>query len=272
MVEPIVVPSFVADGKPVTEDRLLGGRVRLVQPASGYRAAIDPVLLAAAVPAEADDVVLDVGCGVGAASLCVAARVPGARLFGIERERALVKLAQHNAGLNGVGDRMTVMIGELRSPPVRLAPGTFDHVMANPPYFDEGSGTLPPDPIKVRATVSAGDRGGSSDPTASLEDWLKFCLLMARPRGTVTIIDRPERLDRLLAFARDRLGGLTIFPLWPGPAGGDGKPAKRIIATGRKGMKGPIRLDAGLVLHQIGGAFTTEADAVLRDGRGLSLT
>lgn len=267
MVEPIVFPSFVADGKPVTEDRLLGGRVRLVQPATGYRAAIDPVLLAAAVPAEDGDTVLDVGCGVGAASLCVAARVPGARLFGIERERSFVKLAQHNAGLNGVGDRLTIMIGDLRSPPVRLAPGTFDHVMANPPYFDEGSGTIPPDPIKARATVSAGPM--SSEVATSLEDWLKFCLLMARPRGTVTIIDRTERLDRLLVFARDRLGEMTIFPLWPGPAGGDGKPAKRIIASGRKGMKGPLRLDAGLILHQVGGAYTPEADAVLRDGRGL---
>src|SRR3546814_8190614 len=48
----------------ITEDAFLGGRVKLRQPEVGYRAAIDPVLLAAAVPAVAGERVADLGCGV----------------------------------------------------------------------------------------------------------------------------------------------------------------------------------------------------------------
>jgi tRNA1(Val) A37 N6-methylase TrmN6 len=71
-----------------TEDFLLGGRVRLEQPAVGLRAAIDAVLLAAAIPARAPEAVLELGCGTGAALLCLAARLPG--------------LALHDVGINRV--------------------------------------------------------------------------------------------------------------------------------------------------------------------------
>ena len=64
--------------------RLLGGRVVCLQTKNGYRAAIDPVFLAAAIDANAGDRVLDVGSGTGAASLCLAARIPGVEITGIE--------------------------------------------------------------------------------------------------------------------------------------------------------------------------------------------
>src|SRR5437763_11119775 len=123
-------PSF-------TEDRLLGGRIRLKQPAAGYRVAIDPVFLAAAIPAEPHHLVLDVGCGAGAAMLCLAARVPHSRVVGLEMQRDLVRLAGDNVILNGLEARASVMIGDLLQPPPRLSPGAFDHVIANPPHHPQ---------------------------------------------------------------------------------------------------------------------------------------
>src|SRR6516164_9765315 len=96
---------------------LVGGRVRLRQPADGYRAAIDPVFLAAAVPAEPHQLVLDVGCGPGAAMFCLAARVPHCRVVGLEMQRELVRLAGDNAILNALETRVSVMIGDLSHPP-----------------------------------------------------------------------------------------------------------------------------------------------------------
>ncbi len=121
-----------------TEDRLLDGRIRLRQPATGYRVAIDPVFLAASVPAEPRQLVLDVGCGAGAAMLCLAARVPHLRVVGLEMQRDLVRLAGDNVILNGLDARASVMIGDLLHPPPRLSPGAFDHVMANPPFQQRG--------------------------------------------------------------------------------------------------------------------------------------
>src|SRR3954471_8136349 len=85
-------------------------------------------------PAAPHQQILDAGCGVGAAMLCLAARVSQCRVVGIELQRDLVRLAGDNLLLNGGADRLSVMVGDLLQPPPRLSPGSFDHVMANPPF------------------------------------------------------------------------------------------------------------------------------------------
>jgi tRNA1(Val) A37 N6-methylase TrmN6 len=173
----------------------------------------------------------------------------------------MVRIASANAKANGMAERVEFFLGNLLSPPIRLTPASFDHVMANPPFMPEGRGNPPPDPAKATATVE--------DATAGLEQWLRFCLLMVRPKGTVTLIHRADRLPELLAGIGDRLGDVCIFPLWPS---GDGKtPAKRILIRGRRSGGGPVSILPGLVLHEQGGAYTAAADRVLRQGGALSL-
>ena len=242
----------------VTDDSLLDGRVRLRQPASGYRVAIDPVLLAAAVPAAPGEHVLDVGAGVGAAALCLAHRVDGCRLAGLELDGGLVRLAQENAVLNGFEQRLSFLQGDLTSPPPGLDAGSFDHVMANPPFLEPARSSPSPDAARARASVECrGDLG----------DWVAFCLAMARRRGSVTLIQRADRLDAVLAALTPGAGAVTVFPLWPGGQG----PAKRVIVQARKGMAAPMRLLPGLTLHGEGGAFTPRANAILRTGAALDL-
>jgi len=250
--------EFPAEDPSFTEDRLLGGRIRIKQPAIGYRVAIDPIFLAAAVPAEPHQLVLDVGCGVGAAMLCLAARVPHSRLVGLEMQRDLVRLAGDNVILNGLEARASVMIGDLLHPPPRLSPGAFDHVMANPPYGERGHAKLPATNNKSAATIE-GD--------ADLADWVRFSLAMVRSSGTVTFIHRADRLDALLGHIAGRAGEVVVFPVWPR----QGKPASRILVRVRKQVAAPARLSPGLVLHEADGSFTATADGVLREGRGLDL-
>ncbi|MEZ5830853.1 MAG: hypothetical protein R3D05_06700, partial [Dongiaceae bacterium] len=76
-----------------TTDTVLGGRVTLHQPASGYRVAIDPILLAAACPAEPGEIIVDLGCGVGTAALCLARRVRDVRCVGVDLQQELITLA-----------------------------------------------------------------------------------------------------------------------------------------------------------------------------------
>ncbi len=248
---PAAAPSF-------TEDRLLGGRIRLRQPATGYRVAIDPVFLAASVPVEPHQIVLDVGCGAGAAMLCLAARVPHTRLVGLEMQRDLVRLAGDNAILNALEARVSVMIGDLLHPPPRLSPGAFDHVMANPPFNEPGRAAISAQPGKAAATIE-GD--------ADLAAWVRFSLAMVRPKGTVTFIHRADRIDALLGEIAGRAGEVVVFPLWPG----EGRAASRVLVRARKQVAAPARLAAGLVLHRPDGRPTDRAEGVLREGRELEL-
>ncbi len=123
----------------------------------------------------------------------------------------------------------------------------------------EGSGQPPPDPAKAAATVEGADAG--------LVEWLRFCLLMVRPKGTVTLIHRADRLADLLAGLAGKLGDIAIFPLWPG---GDGRtPAKRILISGRRGAGGPLAIMPGLFLHEPDGSYTAAAERILRRGEAL---
>lgn len=245
------------------ETALLGGRLTLLQPRDGYRVAIDTVLLAAAVEARPGDAVLDIGAGVGAAALALARRLPDVRVTGLEQDAALVRLARRNAEANGLADRVRFLAGDLAQPPAELTAQGFDHAMANPPYLEAGRGTEPPDADKAAATVER----------TPLADWLRFAHRMVVERGSVTVIHRADRLDRLLAAAVPRLGALVVYPLWPGPAPGQpgARPPKRILVQGRKGAETPLRIAPGMILHAASGAFTRAAEAVLRDGAALRL-
>src|SRR5258705_11542008 len=86
----------------LTEDAVLGGRLRLRQPRRGHRVGHDAILLAASVPARAGETVVELGAGVGAAGLALAARVPGIRLTMIELVPRLAALAVEDAQLNGI--------------------------------------------------------------------------------------------------------------------------------------------------------------------------
>jgi len=242
----------------VTEDAILGGTVRVRQPAAGFRVAIDSVLLAAAVAAEPGEEVLEPGAGVGAAALCLARRVAGARVTGIEVAPDLVRLAGDNARLNGLAPAVNIMIGDIARPPPRVLPASFAHVMMNPPYLPASRAQAPPDAGKARAHVEG---------EADLAAWLDFAFHMVRPRGTVTVIHRADRLDAILARLHARAGAIVVFPLWPGR---DGKPAKRVLVRAERGGQTPLRLAAGLVLHEADGRYTAEADRVLR-GAALEL-
>ena len=244
----------------VTEDAFLGGRLTIRQPVEGYRAAMDPVLLAAAAPALARGRVLDVGCGVGTAGLCYLERVGGPSLVSLEIDPQLAALAGVNAQKNGFAGRMEVLEGDLLSLRADvLTPNGFDAVITNPPYLRAGHADRPPNAIKDRANVEG---------EADLGKWLDFCLRMLKQKGWLVMIHRADRVDEILSHLHGRVGDITIIPLWPRP----GRDAKRVIIKGRKAIKSPARFSAGLVLHPDDERrYSAEATAILRDGGPLDL-
>lgn len=245
-------PPVLPEGPETSVDPLLGGRVQLEQPLRGYRVAIDPVLLAAACPAAAGDLVLDAGCGTGAAALCLAARVPGVRLVGLELQPLHAALARANAARNGLADSFTVLEGDLARPP-KVALVEADHVLSNPPFAAAGAHTSAAEPARAIA------HGESS---LELAGWVEACLRRTRTGGTLTMIHTAGRLDAMLAALSGKAGAVEILPLWPRA----GEEAKRVVVRARKGGRSPTRLLPGLVLHREDGSFTEAAEAVLRCG------
>jgi tRNA1(Val) A37 N6-methylase TrmN6 len=232
----------------------LGGRVDAWQPAHGFRAGLDSVTLAAAVPARAKEHVCELGAGVGVAALCLAARVRDLHITAVEIDEDLAALTQANAERNHAP--VDVVIADVLKRPRTIARQSFHHVMTNPPFHDIGRGTRAPEPMKARATsVHAHD----------LVVWLRFARALARPKGTITAIVPPDQVPLALEALSPAGQGVEIIPLWPKP----GAPAKRVIIRTRMNSKAPLQLRAGLLLATTGGKPTPEAEAVLRHGGAL---
>lgn len=239
-----------------SEDGFLGGRLTLLQPRGYGRAGIDAVFLAAAAPAGTGERALELGSGTGAAALCLAHRVDGLAVSGLELQPDLVALAQRNAERNGLADRVQFQTGDLREAPEGVRRTAFDHILMNPPYYP--AGTVRPSPKPMKATAH-------SELMGNLADWIGFGLARLRPRGTLMVIHHVERLGELLGMLERGAGEIRAFPLWPR----QDRPAKRVLVRARKGSAAPFRLLPGLVLHREDGGFTDGAEAVLRHGAAL---
>ncbi|MEQ8585594.1 MAG: methyltransferase [Thalassobaculaceae bacterium] len=232
-----------------TEDLLLDGQVRLIQQKSGYRAAIDPVLLAASIPARQGDRLVDLGCGAGAVFACVAGRVDGVEVIGVERDGAMAELARRTLALNGLAGRIEA--ADLTALAGTWEAGAIDHVATNPPYLPADRADPSPHPGRAAAGVEDG---------SDLAAWVAVARRCLRHKGTLTVVHRADRLGDILAACDRGFGSVTVFPLYPKA----GRDAGRVLVRAVRGGRAPLRLGAGLILHGPDGGYTEAADAVLR--------
>jgi tRNA1(Val) A37 N6-methylase TrmN6 len=240
----------------VTCDEFLGGRVRAYQPAKGFRAGLDSVLLAAGVSVKPGETVFDLGQGAGIASLCLLSRAGDIRIEGLEIDAPLRALAEANARLNGFAQRMRCWHGDACRPPSELARNSFDHVMTNPPFLVEGNATTGPNPGKAGAIAL--DEDGEAA-------WFKSALALLKPKGWLTVIHRADALGRIQGYLARGTGDVEVIPIYPSA----GKPAIRVLVRARKGARGPMRISPGLVVHEPSGAFTAPVEAILRENAPL---
>ena len=242
----------------VTQDGLLDGRIALRQSADGYRAGMDAALLAASCDARDGDRVIEAGCGPGAALLTSAVRLSGASFTGVERDPPALTLATENIGLNGLGERVTAIAGDVTAPFKALGLAPFDAALANPPYFDDARAIRGPAPPKTAAWIAEG----------GLAAWSAFLLKAVRDGGTITVIHRADRLADILQQLGAKAGSFRIRPVQPRADA----PAKRVLVRAIKGGKAPLVLLPPLVLHEADGAHTSAAEAILRGAADLPWT
>ena len=242
--------SLATRAAALTDDRALGGRVRLRQPAKGYRAGLDAALLAAACDAGDGARVIEAGCGVGAVLLAAAVRCPGARFWGVERDAEAAALARHNIADNGLAARVAVLEADIGAG-ARPAGAPFDAALCNPPFFDDAGSLRAPHPAKRGAFMSDDGLGA----------WIGYLLEAVRDGGTVTLIHRADRLADILALLGARTGSLQVCPIQPFAD----QPAGRVVVRAVRGGKAPLRLLPALALHERGGAkHAPAAEAILR--------
>ncbi|KAG1715135.1 hypothetical protein GQR58_000091 [Nymphon striatum] len=257
-MSPLSADGF--DAADLSRNAFLGGKVSLLQPVKGYRAGVDPVLLAASVAAKSGQSVLDLGCGAGAALYCLAARVPDLSLWGLERQADYAELARQNAALNGWDAR--IITGDVADMPAPLKSQRFDHILTNPPYFDRSAST---------AASDAGREAAMGQDTG-LDTWVSAASKRLAPRGMLHMVHRAERLPDILTGFCAHLGSVEVQPLSPRKS----RAANLVLVRGRKGGRADFILHSPWVLHsgprhtQDAESYVSQIRAVLRDGAELT--
>ena len=246
-----------------SDDAVLGGRLTLRQPLSGHRVGHDAILLAAATGGRAGELAVDLGAGVGAAGLALAARVAGLKVTLVEIDAALSRLAADNARLNRLDDRVGAVTCDAEDvsalAAAGLAAGSADRVLMNPPFHDARRHSVSPD--ARRRLAHAGD-------LALLARWVASAARLLKPHGVLTLIWRADGVDDVLRTLAGEFGAVAVLPVQPREAA----PAIRVLVRAVKsGTGGPVD-HPPLVLNDTHGKPSAAAEAVLRGGATLSIT
>lgn len=236
----------------VTYDRFLGGAVTVVQPARGYRAGMDAVLLAASLVAKHGESLAEAGSGAGAALLCAAHRLSECHITGFERDGDAIALSQQGIAANALGERVDIRTQDVGERPSALE-NVYDQSFSNPPFFD---------PDAIRAPAPGKQAAFLAD--TPLKAWILFLHHITKPGGRMTMIHRAAALADLLELLNPRAGEIEVLPIRPT----SGAPASRVLVRARKGLRrGPVSLYDGVVLHQTaGGPYTERAAACFNGG------
>lgn len=236
----------------VTHDRFLNGAVTVVQPARGYRAGMDAVLLAASLSAGKDEALAEAGSGAGAALFCAAHRLGEATFTGFERDPSALALAGEGHAANAFGARVVIRNHDVAERPAALE-NVFDQSFSNPPFFD---------PAAVRAPAPGREAAYLAE--TPLKAWILFLHHITRPGGRITLIHRAAALADLLELLNPRTGEIHVLPIRPAP----GVAASRVLIRARKGLRrGPVTLYDGLALHdEPGGPYSKRASDCFTGG------
>jgi tRNA1(Val) A37 N6-methylase TrmN6 len=247
----------------LTDDAVLGGRLRLRQPRRGHRVGHDAILLAAAIPAQAGEHAVDLGAGVGAAGLALATRVPGVHVTLVEVDPSLAALAAGNAERNGMAARVRAAVLDVTAPAraftaAGLGAGCAARVLMNPPFND---------PLRQRASPDPRRRLAHAGRDDALAAWIKAAAWLLPARGTLSLIWRADGLADVLRALAAAFGAVTILPVHGNPK----EPAIRVLVRASKGSHAPLTLLPGFMLNDAAGHPTAEAETVLREGAALAL-
>ena len=238
----------------VTDDQFLHARVKLRQFAKGHRAGSDAVFLAATIPPTLNGQVVDAGSSSGAVGLMAAWRAPQSRVQLVDINADVLDLATFNIESNAMQSRVHIQVADLfvshaEREACGICRGDADLVLSNPPFLDEGQARISPDEDRVRAHVM---------PDGGLEKWILACLHMLKPNGVLTMIHRADQLDELLHLMQGRFGDIAILPIYPR----EDETATRILISGKRNSRAPLRVLPALTLHKPDGGFTPRAAAI----------
>ncbi|MCK4739306.1 MAG: methyltransferase [Deltaproteobacteria bacterium] len=182
------------------------GSFSLIHGKTGQQLTSDTVSLAKFIPfLQQNSRVIELGTGIGAIVLMLAERFRDLNITGIEIDNPTFQISKKNLKINDLQDRVALLNCDWRSLYGKFPRGSFDCLIANPPYKKQGTGRLSPDSSRALAR---------SEVAGTLEELLKISAYLIGSTGRLYFIFPLERLVELFEeFAKNKIspGRLVIL-------------------------------------------------------------
>ena len=221
----------------------------IIQRADMFRFGIDAVLLARFPSYRARDRVLDLGTGTGVIPLLMTDQV--AHVAAVEIDDTLADMARRSVAMNGLTAKITVRQGDYRDMERLYDRGSFDFVLANPPYYAVGRGRE--NPFSALAMAR-------HEITATLRQVTAAARYALRFRGRLAMVHLPERFDEVSA-ALDEAGMAIKRARFVEPRRGK-PPCLLLVEAMAGGAPGAIRWLPTLTIYDAEGGYTPETLAI----------
>lgn len=218
--------------------------------AEHFKLSTDSVLLASFVKSTGMKRGIDLGCASGAISLLLLERTAALHMTGLEILPEAAELAEANMSANGFEGRANIIIGDIRLHRELFKAGSFDLLVANPPYFPVGSGMISP---------KEGRAGARTESLCSLEDICAAASFLCRTGGSVNMVHKPERLSEL--FCTMTKYGIEPKRLRMVCHKAESAP-NLVLVEGRRGCRPGLIVEPQLILRNPDGSETEEIKCI----------
>ena len=234
--------------KNVTIDKILRGKISIIQLKKGFRYGFEAVFLAAFVNGYLKKIkkknffLADVGSGVGTISLIIAYQNNDINITAIENNKSFLKIASENITKNNFKNKINVIEGDILNINRELN-NTFDFVVTNPPFYVD------------QHKQSDNELDNYAKRIINYESWIEGSLKILKHNGIIFLIIPTGLLEKSLTSLSKKAGSFKIFPIWPDQK----KSSKRLILLAKKGGRSPTELMPGLKLFNNQGKITKKA-------------
>lgn len=237
----------------IQEDTLLNGHKILQNPQS-FMFGIDAVLLAhfASSFIRKKDCVMDLCCGNGIIPLLLDTASTAKKISGLEIQPASVELAAKSVELNGLGDKIQIVEGDLKNVKKLFEQKSFSLITCNPPYMPADSGKINPADSKAIAR---------HEIFCTLEDVIKAASYLLEDCGSMCMIHRPNRLSDLIYLCKKyKMEPKTLRMILPF----ENKSPTMVLLEARKSAKSDLKVLEHLTVYKSKGQYTDEVQEIYR--------
>ena len=175
--------AWLKDGERLDDLQCCG--LKLIQRPDAFRFGTDSVLLADFANPKKRDRAVDLGCGTGAIALLMAAHRPELTVDAVEIQPEIADMAARSVAMNGMGDRVRVLCGDMREAWRELGAGRHTLAVCNPPYGRVGAALESQSEAKRIARHEGGLVPGDIARAAAMlvKNGGRFCVIYPAPRA-----------------------------------------------------------------------------------------